>query len=513
MQYTSLHSLLSKEDVIRFGKESGGKTIIRDRQIKTLFDTNYGFKLFEENSVKRFYDFLGQYPALEVIKNTLVVRSCLVVSIKQYDEKLFRVGYESGHLLSLFFKYFADKYNWLKGIDLPAFLEEDTDGFTQEEMIEKTKEYFTEVFHILQKEIDQMEESMKKAPMYKARLFIELEHMRRDKTACRYIINHLKKLIDEYDEMVENELFLTHVNLDKLELFFAYVANDIIESEGILSHDGEKQEAIQYLEKYFAITEYLSKRADKPYDAKIAFAGEIMDYTSLKKLIKESYEEHKDLYDECLTGITIEKILTQYLPDARKKLRTEDIETHLQLNWNLVPYGQGEKNIPTSWSSNNARRTVPSIDREEKDYALLKEKEEFYPTTNPRYVIDGRNAYDGYGGYIYANGLVVLEKFKVEKGKNREVVPVHEEGFVVMNIIDLIEMSKYSKTELIELTREGKNKSVQRKYHSKKWKENLLKLINKPATDYDFDEIDEIIQDVLLQAIEKEKSLKNKLRK
>ena len=507
MQYTNLHGLLSKEEVIRFGKEGQGKTLIKDNKMNSLFIDKYSLKIFQEKSVKDYYDFLGKYSALDVIKNTIRIGKFTIISIFQDDEKFLKIGYEPGFLLISFFEYFTKKYGNVCGIHLPSFLKEDTDEYSPEEAIEKTQEYFDEISDKLQRVVGLQEETLRKAPMYTAKSYLELEEIRRDQKACRFLKNRIKKLLDEYGA-IEDDLFLDSVNIDKLELFFACVANDIIESDETLAYDEEKQEAVQFLERYFTLTEYLAERTNQPYDVKITFQDEIVDYAYLKKLIKESYEEHKDLYDQNVTGISADEILEKYLPDARKKLRQEDIETHLQLNWNLVPYGKVEKSIPASWSSSNERRTVPSVDREEKDYALLKEKEEFYPTTNPRYVIDGRNAYDGYGGYIYANGLVVLEKFKIEKGKNREIVPVHEEGFVVMNIIDLIEMSKYTKTELIELKREGKNKSVQRRYHSKNWRENLVKLIKKPATDYDFDEIDEIIQDVLLQTINAEKGLK-----
>lgn len=103
MKYTKLDGLLSKEDVIRFGKEGKGKTLIKDYKMNSLFADKFSLKMFQEKSVKDYYDYLGQYSALDVLRNTIRIGKFTVIAITQ-DEKLsLKVGYEPGFFAGYIF--------------------------------------------------------------------------------------------------------------------------------------------------------------------------------------------------------------------------------------------------------------------------------------------------------------------------------------------------------------------------------------------------------------------------
>lgn len=332
-----------------------------------------------------------------------------------------------------------------------------------------------------------------------------LKEVRQDRKALRFIINNMDDLILDY-KSIKDEFFLNHVNIDKLELAIASGVCHILDSD----QDEEISEkdqamAICFLQKYFTLTEYLAKRAGVPYEVNISFQNSQDTYEKLVGWYNLVKEEKKDLFIKYQYDWNIEDILNTELLDARKKIRREDIENNLQVGWEIIPHGNRENNQILA-KGNGKHQNPSSIDYETRDLELLEEKKAFYPNTDYLYSLNGREAYEGYSGFVYKNGLVVLDKFYSKK--KDELIPTHNEGFVVMHILDLIEMSKYTKTELMDLIREGKNKSVQRKYHTSNWKERVLEIINKPADDYNFEEINEIIEDVLLKAINQDSTLK-----
>ena len=66
-----------------------------------------------------------------------------------------------------------------------------------------------------------------------------------------------------------------------------------------------------------------------------------------------------------------------------------------------------------------------------------------------------------------------------------------------MDIEDFMEMSQYSKLELIDLIRSHNNRSVRRIYHSPGWQERVRKVIERKRENYSFDAIDEILKEIV----------------
>lgn len=505
MKYATLNNLLSPEDIMRFGQDTIEDTELSEGKIKSLFDNKALYKEYDNHLKANLYKFLEKYPKLDLFRNQLKIDFGLSIILKATDNEQFRVRNVEGIIAFLIENYWSKRYPDL-GKQWLEYLGDDVTKIN-DESLDLILENLTSIHNGIKQQIQQVETKFDGMPIYNEEITAALREARLDSKMMRYLLKELKNIVHEYGaEEDEKNIFLSLVDTDKLELYFADRATYYVVYTDDETNEQNRIEALHFLEKYFLVTEYIAEQSGKPYVAKLAYNGKIITYQDLKEILKAYYMLNKEFFDKNATGITIDEILNTQLLDARKKIRKAEVEKHLQANWDLVPYGKGDKKIPSTWTV--AKKEIDTKDeRLAKDYALLSEKEEFYSSTTPKYIIDGRNAYAGYGGFIYENGLIVLEKFKIEKGKKRKIVPVHDEGFVIMKAHDFLEMSRYSKTELMELIRLGLNKSAQRKYHSKNWKENLSLLINAKDKDYDVDIIEEVVEGILEATIEEEKNL------
>ena len=93
------------------------------------------------------------------------------------------------------------------------------------------------------------------------------------------------------------------------------------------------------------------------------------------------------------------------------------------------------------------------------------EKKKLYDATNPVFRIMGKNTFNGYIGYVYPNGRVVLDKF-YDKQTDSMLADGH--AVYAMNIEEFYELSKLSKSELI------KSKLCKRYIHKGDWIKKVL---------------------------------------
>ena len=100
--------------------------------------------------------------------------------------------------------------------------------------------------------------------------------------------------------------------------------------------------------------------------------------------------------------------------------------------------------------------------------------------TNYLYKIIGMDKFDGYVGFIYADGTVLFEKFfEVTKNKTtgeEEKRPCKlSNATYKMNIYNFAQFSKLTKQEIIEYIKNIGNEELERFYHSKNWSNNIKK--------------------------------------
>lgn len=116
--------------------------------------------------------------------------------------------------------------------------------------------------------------------------------------------------------------------------------------------------------------------------------------------------------------------------------------------------------------------------QEEDKIKNLIKKWEFFDSSNYIVTIKGINEMDGYIGYIYPNGTVLFEQFFDDK-KNNE--PAYYKAIYVMDILNFINMSSLSKTEIMDYIKHNPDGNVRRIYHTKNWTEKARKIISEDS--------------------------------
>ena len=127
---------------------------------------------------------------------------------------------------------------------------------------------------------------------------------------------------------------------------------------------------------------------------------------------------------------------------------------------------------------------------------------EYFSKTNPAMELVGINTFTGYTAYMYSNGVVILEKLykRIDTKNGREIiVPAKDEAIYVMNYSEFIDLSQYTKPELMQEITDFQNPNVKRIYHTPNgsWKEKVDKLINGSGYgDLDYELFDQIISNL-----------------
>ena len=173
----------------------------------------------------------------------------------------------------------------------------------------------------------------------------------------------------------------------------------------------------------------------------------------LPSFVKENSENYKDI-------ALIEKISELYSEDIRVK-------------WEFLPEGTSiKKGIHSSDSKEK--------DTKQRDFnELIKEiNMRIHILENSGFIgrpIKGLDTFSGYYAFIYANGLVVLEKFWENE---LEFIPAVGCATYILTIDNFIELSKLPRIVLAEYAK-SKEFGVKRIFHTNinKWQDNLSKVI------------------------------------
>ena len=116
---------------------------------------------------------------------------------------------------------------------------------------------------------------------------------------------------------------------------------------------------------------------------------------------------------------------------------------------------------------------------------LYIEKKEFFATTNPLFIVKGKETFDGYVGYIYPNGKVILEKF-YKNASNSQVST--GDAIYVLDIGDFYRLSHFTKKVLMN------DERVDRIVHSGDWQSKVRKIVESNDKTYSNDILKELIK-------------------
>lgn len=203
-------------------------------------------------------------------------------------------------------------------------------------------------------------------------------------------------------------------------------------------------------------------------------------------MLKYELNDYLNLYPRNFDYISDEEIeknnikTVEDLDAYYEKKEKNEVDT-LFASWEFIKKGEsGSLNEKVKRSKpinrNNPEKEEKAREEYNKALAAAKERSEFLLNTDYSYKIIGINNFDGYEGYIYKDGTVLLEHVYSD---SLTKTPCLDAGATyIMNIYNFVEFSKKSKTEIIEYISKMENPEVRRKYHSKNWKNNILKEIS-----------------------------------
>lgn len=283
--------------------------------------------------------------------------------------------------------------------------------------------------------------------------------------SCENIINNFPE-IEKYLE--ENSFTLNAVGIskEKLELYFACRFLKEIE----IDHFEDKQDFVYHVANYYRENPS-RKNSDYPkitidavtenkmgLDIKNAAGREItpkslyQEFTEL--LLKNPELKPINFNDVDFSGMSLDEV---------NSFVTDYLKTYT-VNWEIIPK---EKYDETAYSI--FKRSKHSEIDYEKLKQLFMEKVMFYNELDPYMCIEGKKTFDGYIGYIFSNGIVILDKFydNVEKGKVSK-----GDAIYYMKIEDFYRLSRYPKRELMKMPEVG------RIVHKGIWMDNIRTIIN-----------------------------------
>lgn len=271
---------------------------------------------------------------------------------------------------------------------------------------------------------------------------------------------------DEICEIFDNETINLEdisMDIDKLELYLAYRFLESIKDE----FNDNKQKYVYYLANYY------KENPDRKNDDTLEIIISEFDGLNPKKGIKiKEVITPKNIYMKfrqfIINNPSIQLLDFNDVDFSQMSLEEVEsfIEEYLKIfkaNWEIIPKNfQSECIIRSNHGNNNP------IDYE-RLYELFMQKKEFYSSLDPFMCIKGKLTFEGYVGYIFTNGIVVLDKFYENSKKGRVS---RGDAIYYMNIQDFYELSRYTKKELIHYPK------VHRVIHRGIWQDAILNVIN-----------------------------------
>lgn len=284
------------------------------------------------------------------------------------------------------------------------------------------------------------------------------------------------RLGDFFDKNIDYHELAKCFDDDTFYLLFAkiiYEFNLIREQES-----GYLDNSYGYLMLYQkAISELIKE--DKKYNPKILFT---LSSGKKKKISRWDFQiEWQSLLEKHPEAQSIKLPIIE----SGNEIKYKDIglmqkisklyQEEARVNWQFLPKGEGIKRGSIERrqeSSSDKDKTLELVIKETNMRIAILENSGFIGTP-----VRGLDTFTGYFAFIYPNGKVILEKFWENEEKT---IPTQNCATYVMNIDNFIELSKLSKTILIEYMKTLPEIGVKRIFHTSinNWQRNLYQEIN-----------------------------------
>ena len=289
---------------------------------------------------------------------------------------------------------------------------------------------------------------------------------------CKNVIISIETLIKHIDEI--NDYLDTHpftlddesIDREKLELYIATRFLRELEENPTVS----KQDYVYFIAGYFRENGSRKDATEPEIVVDSIIRPELGENNKLKEGVivtpRDLYEKFKEFLvnnptvkpinfgDVDFSGMTLEEV---------EKFISDYLETY-KAEWEIIPKSKYEEE-----SIHILNKKKPNVVDYDRLKELFMEKIMFYTELDPFMIVKGKDTFDGYIGYIFSNGLVILDRFyeNADKGKVSR-----GDAIYYMKIEDFYRLSHYSKRELMKM------KEVGRIVHKGNWMEIIKKLIS-----------------------------------
>ena len=278
------------------------------------------------------------------------------------------------------------------------------------------------------------------------------------------IIDNYDRLKDLYKEKDLGKELFAHMSLEQLELYLASYFLDMAELSSDVS---EKQKCMYYVSAY--MFEHKDDEEDVTLDKLVINLGNKVKLKSVSR--KELYEKFKTILvnNPELYNINFDShIFSDMSMEEIEKLMAEYMRS-VKLKWEILPDDDSsiiENIIKSSTGGSGSDFKYSGVKRDPVE--VFMEKKEFFDSSDPFLKVMGKDTFDGYVGYIYPNGTVILDKF-YDNVKTKKLAEEH--AIYCMKLDDFYLLSQLSKSTIIA------GKLCKRFYHRGDWQSRVKKEI------------------------------------
>jgi len=298
------------------------------------------------------------------------------------------------------------------------------------------------------------------------------------------LIENIEK-VEDLANSIKLDFDEVDIDKEKLELIIATAFLNRLRSE----RTNDKQRFVYYLQDYFDRYKEL-KDSDYPVITKGRVVNNRMDiYTDGEDYTpKKIYQEYRKVL---MNNPEIE--LANFKNVDFSNMNLDEVEEYvnnnlkvMKANWRLIPEGEMDRIIITG-----AENSISNVSDEEKELLrqrmieIFMNKKEFYSQFEPYSRIQGIDTFDGYIGFIYPNGKVVLDKFFANAKSSRLA---YGEAIYILDIEDFYRLSQYSKQDLMVDDR------VIRVVHNGNWEERVKDYIDGDSNIKTDDEVKRLVK-------------------
>lgn len=293
-----------------------------------------------------------------------------------------------------------------------------------------------------------------------------------------YITNFIvgvRSLFPLFDKSINLEELEKCVDLDK---FFLAMTKQLIDITNLtLRTENAVHNSFVFVEKYISVVRKVWEQGK--YDLKISTIsseGNDMKY-SVGDAVRE-YNEIKFAHPE-FSVYSFEADGRDYRDMEVVKDFTTEMEEYieskkLEASWEFIRNGKKDSsNVTDEVVDRIKKNSNAKVLTREQRVQLITDRMNFLDCTNYLYKMTGKDQFEGYVGYIYENGTVIFEKFY----KKKDVLePAHSNATYVMNFNNFVQMSKLTKTDIMDYIKQG-GTDVRRVYHTSTWCNRILQII------------------------------------